>query len=138
TALAEPGAQDIINAALPQLQTNLAAGATQFTTDWPQIIATAKTLAPQAEIYVTTLYDPISPQDPLYAVFDPVIQAMNAVIMTPSAGYQVADVYTAFKTYEGTDPLVNFNWYAGSLDPHPTTAGHALIYQTHLIAQPIE
>ncbi len=136
-ALADPGAQDIISAALPQLQTNLTAGTTEFATDWPQIIATIKALAPQADIYVATLYDPINPQDPLYAVFEPFIQAINATIMTPNAGYNVADVYTAFNSYQGTDPLVNFSLLTGNLDPHPTTAGHALIYQTHLNAAPI-
>ena len=131
TALAQPGAQDIITAALPEIQTNIATGATQFATDWPQIVATIKTLAPQATIYVTTVYNPISPQDPLYAVFDPAILAINSAIKTPGAGYLVADVYTAFNDYQGSEPLVNFNWYTGNLDPHPTTAGHELIYQTH-------
>jgi hypothetical protein len=131
TALAQPGAQDIITAALPEIQTNIAAGATQFATDWPQIVATIKTFAPQATIYVTTVYNPISPQDPLYAVFDPAILAINSAINTPGAGYLVADVYTAFNDYQGSDALVNFNWYTGNLDPHPTTAGHELIYQAH-------
>lgn len=131
TALAQPGAQDIITAALPEIQTNIAAGATQFATDWPQIVATIQTLAPQATIYVTTVYNPISPQDPLYAVFDPAILAINSAIKTPGAGYFVADVYTAFNDYQGSEPLVNFNWYTGNLDPHPTTAGHELIYQCH-------
>ncbi|MBU4438931.1 MAG: GDSL-type esterase/lipase family protein [Acetobacterium sp.] len=134
TALAQPGAQDIITAALPTIQTNVTASVTTFGTDWPQIVATIKTLAPQADIYVTTLYDPISTQDPLFAVFDPAIQTVNAAIKTPGAGYKVADVYTAFATYQGSEPLVNFNWYIGNLDPHPTTAGHELIYQSHLNA----
>ena len=134
TALAQPGAQDIINAALPTIQTNVTASVTQFGTDWPQIIATIKTLAPQADIYVATLYDPINIQDPLYAVFNPAIQTVNTAIMMPGAGYKVADVYTAFANYQGSEPLVNFNWYTGNLDPHPTTAGHQLIYQSHLNA----
>lgn len=134
TALTQPGAQDIITAALPAIQTNVTASVTQFGTDWPLIVATIKSLAPQADIYVTTLYDPISSQDPLYAVFDPAIQTINSAIKTPEAGYQVADVYTAFNDYQGSQPLVNFNWYTGNLNPHPTTAGHALIYQCHLNA----
>ncbi|MEL7659960.1 GDSL-type esterase/lipase family protein [Acetobacterium wieringae] len=134
TALAQPGAADIITAALPEIQTSVTASVTQFGTDWPQIVATVKTLAPQADIYVTTLYDPINLQDPLYAVFDPAIQTINTAIKTPVAGYKVADVYTAFATYEGSEPLVNFNWYTGNLDPHPTTAGHQQIYQCHLNA----
>lgn len=134
TALAQPGAQDIITAALPEIQTNVTASVTQFATDWPQIIGTIKTLAPQANIVVATLYDPISSQDPLYAIFEPSIQTINTAIKTPDSGYMVADVYTAFATYQGIEPLVNFNWYTGNLDPHPTTAGHELIYQCHLNA----
>lgn len=134
-ALVAPGAQDIITAALPTLQTNLGVGAQQFVTDWPTIIGTVRTLAPQAEIVVTNLYNPIGQADPLYPVFDPVIHQINAVIMAPNTGYKVADVYSAFSSYEGIDPLVNFNWYTGNLDPHPTTAGHLVIYQTHLNAQ---
>ncbi|MBC3796695.1 hypothetical protein GH807_06485 [Acetobacterium tundrae] len=134
-ALADPNNQATIAAAMPELQTNLAAGAQQFTADWPKIIGTIKTLAPQANIYVSTLYDPISSQDPLYQVFDPIIQGINGVIMTPDSGYKVADVYTAFKSYQGVDPLVNFNWYTGNLDPHPTTLGHSVIYQCLLNSQ---
>jgi len=134
-ALADPGAQAIINASLPALQTNLAAGALQFVTDWPTIIGTVRTLAPQAEIYVATLYNPINQADPMYQVFAPVIQQINSVIMAPNSGYKVADVYSAFSNYKGTDPLVYFNWYTGNLDPHPTTMGHSVIYQTHLNAQ---
>lgn len=134
-ALAQPGAEDIITATLPTIQTSVTASVTQFVTDWPQIIATIKTLAPQADIVVATLYDPINTQDPLYAIFEPSIQTINRTIMTPGAGYKVADVYTAFATYQGSEALVNFNWYIGSLDPHPTTAGHELIYQYHLNAE---
>jgi lysophospholipase L1-like esterase len=135
TALQDPIAQATINAALPQLQTNLIAGATQFGTDFPQIIAAVRTMAPEANIYVATLYNPLSTTDPLYSVFEPIIEQMNAIISTPNTGYLVADVYSAFNSYEGTEALVNFNWTMGQIDPHPTTLGHALIYQTHLDAQ---
>lgn len=134
-ALADPGAPAIINAALPELQTSLVAGAQKFVTDWPQIVGTIRTLAPQADIVVANLYNPLSQQDPLYQVFDPVICQINEVIMTPNTGYKVADVYSAFSNYQGVGSLVNFNWYTGNLDPHPTTLGHSVIYQTHLNAQ---
>lgn len=135
TALADPNSQATIAAAMPEIQANLSAGAQQFAVDWPQIVGTIRALSPQAEIYVATLYNPISQQDPLYPLFDPAIQSINAVIKTPGTGYQVADVYTAFQTYQGSEPLVNFSLYTGNLDPHPTTMGHAVIYQSHLNAQ---
>ncbi|WKY42841.1 GDSL-type esterase/lipase family protein [Eubacteriaceae bacterium ES2] len=134
-ALQDPNAQATINAVLPQLQTNLIAGATQFSSDFPQIIAAVRTLAPEANIYVATLYNPLSTNDPLYSQFEQIIEQMNVVILTPDTGYLVADVYSAFNNYEGSEPLVNFNWTMGQIDPHPTTIGHSLIYQTHLEAQ---
>lgn len=134
-ALADPNAQAIINAKLPELQTNLTAGAQQFAVDFPQIIQAIRLQAPTATLYVTTLYDPINANDPLYAVFDPIIQGMNGIIMTSNGAYKVADTYSAFKAYNGVDPLVNFNWYIGNLDPHPTNMGHSVIYQSHLNAQ---
>ena len=134
-ALADPNSQATLAAAMPEIQTNLTAGAQQFAADWPQIVGTIRTLAPQAEIYVSTLYDPINSQDPLYQSFDPIIQGINAVIATPGSGYKVADVYTAFQAYQGSEPLVNFSLYTGQLDPHPTTTGHAVIFQSHLNAQ---
>lgn len=47
------------------------AGITQFVTDFPQIIGTLKTLAPQAQLIVLNLYNPFNSLDPLYTVFDP-------------------------------------------------------------------
>ncbi|AET67613.1 conserved repeat protein [Desulfosporosinus orientis DSM 765] len=135
-AMAANPNKDVILASLatsPALSQALQSGVTQFSTDFPQIIATVKTLAPQAQIYVLNLYNPFSQQDPLYTVFDPLIKGINqAISNNAAAGYKVADVYTMFKATPGA---VNFNLATLQLDPHPTTAGHAAIYQALLDAE---
>ena len=47
-----------------------------------------------------------------------------------SLGYTVVDVADAFEAYTGTEPLVGFNMAAttATYDPHPTDAGHRMIY----------
>ena len=96
--------------------------------------------APEADIYVTTVYNPykgykitlggLQAELPLDAVADNAVRALNAVITSQAdaLGYTVADSYTAFEN-SGAD-LVN----AGanfSVDPHPNRAGHELLAETH-------
>jgi lysophospholipase L1-like esterase len=135
-AMANNPNKDMLLASLvnsPALIQTLQSGVSQFSTDFPQIIGTLKTLSPQAKIYVLNLYNPFSTQDPLYKVFDPLISGINQVLKTgAAAGYQVADVYTKFKATPGA---VNFNLAQMQLDPHPTTVGHAAIYQAILDAE---
>jgi hypothetical protein len=47
-----------------------------------------------------------------------------------SLGYTVVNVADAFNAYTGTEPLVGFNMAAtpATYDPHPTDAGHRMIY----------
>ena len=114
----------------PSLAQALQSGISQFSADFPQIIGTLKTLSPQAQIYVLNLYNPFNSQDPLYTVFDILINGINQGIRNNAvAGYEVADVYTEFKTTPG---VVNLNLATIQLDPHPTTVGHAAIYQAIL------
>jgi lysophospholipase L1-like esterase len=120
----------------PSLAQALQSGVSQFSADFPQIIGTLKTLSPQAQICVLNLYNPFNSQDPLYTVFDPLINGINQGIRNNAvAGYEVADVYTKFKTIPG---VVNFNLATIQLDPHPTTVGHAAIYQAILDAESVQ
>lgn len=116
----------------PALATALQQGVVDFGTDFPKIIGALKALSPQAQIYVLNLYNPFNAQDPLYATFDTLIAGINQAIKSnDSAGYKVADVYADFKTTPGA---VDFNLETIKLDPHPTTVGHAAIYQAILDA----
>lgn len=132
-AMATNPNKDTILASLansPTLAQALQSGVSQFGADFPQIISTIKTLTPQAEIYILNLYNPFYAQDPLYKVFDPLVNGINQVLKnnTP-VGYKIADVYTEFKATPGA---VNFNLATIQLDPHPTNVGHAAIYQAIL------
>ncbi len=116
------------------LSAALQAGVTQFAADFPQIISTIRTAAPQAQLCVLNLYNPVSATDPLYGMFNPLIEGINHSISSgaTSGGYKVADVYTAFANTPG---MVNFNLGNLELDPHPTTTGHVTIYQAILAAE---
>lgn len=110
----------------PALAQALNEGILKFGNDFSSIVKTIKTLAPQSEVYVLTLYNPFNVQDPLYSVFDPLIRGINTSIKAQTTAYKVADVYEKFKTTSGA---VNFSLSNMMLDPHPTTVGHAAIYQ---------
>ncbi|MEN6463529.1 MAG: S-layer homology domain-containing protein [Syntrophomonas sp.] len=136
-ALANQANVTTFNAVIAGLPPALASGVQQFGTDWVAIIGTIKALAPQAEVYAATLYNPLNQADPLYLAFDSSIQGINTIIKMPNAGYKVADVYTVFRDYQDSDPLTSFSLFTGNLDPHPTTKGHEVIYQAHLDAMEI-
>lgn len=125
--------RDIILAGIavsPALAQSLQAGIGQFGIDFPKIIGTIKTISPQTQIYVLSLYNPFNLQDLLYIVFNPLINRINQVINSNAeSGYKVADVYTKFKTTTGA---VNFDLAEFQLNPHPTTAGHKAIYEAIL------
>ncbi|MCL2088860.1 MAG: GDSL-type esterase/lipase family protein [Oscillospiraceae bacterium] len=114
----------------------LLSGTDDFARDFPEIISIIKSTAPDAEIIVSTIYNPIPAEIPLLREqADEVISRMNAVITASAAefGYKVADVYTAFNEAEYSVVNMNINPFAGdfSYDIHPNTEGHALIAQIH-------
>ena len=118
-----------------QLVTALKLGTAQFMTDSQAIIQEVKLLAPKAEIYVSTLYNPFNPKDPIFNLVDPSLKAVNAMFSTPNPFFKVADVYTLFNQYVGDKPLTNLNFLTGNIDPHPTDEGHKLILQAHINAK---
>lgn len=114
------------------LSTALTAGVQKFSTDFPSIITQIKTLNPKAKIYIPTLYNPFSVTDTCYASFEQLIQAINLQIKALALNtYEVVDVYTAFASHTGS-PVVNFNFLIGAVDPHPTTEGHKVIFESHV------
>jgi lysophospholipase L1-like esterase len=118
-----------------QLMTALKLGTAQFMADSQAIIQEIKLLSPKAEIYVSTLYNPFNPKDPVFNLVDPSIKAVNSMFSTPNPLFKVADVYTLFNQYAGDKPLTNLNFLTGNIDPHPTDEGHKLILQAHINAK---
>ena len=120
--------KNILTEVLPELE----AGVLQFSRDWPEIIATVKYLSPDAKVLVATVYNPLPSGEAYYDAFDKPIQELNAVIISQSGWYQIADVYEAFGDYNGTEALTNFDLLKGCFDVHPTIKGYEMIYQCHI------
>lgn len=118
----------VIASAVPGMD----AGVKQFRKDWPKIIGLVRELAPEAEIYVMTVYNPLTEEYPYFKTVNKRIQNLNKVILDGAQSYQVVDIYSAFGQYQGKDPLTNFNMMTGSFDIHPTRKGYEEIYKGHM------
>lgn len=119
----------LLNLMSPEnLPKSLTAGVTQFAADWSSIVTTLKSLNPNAQIYVMTLYNPLTQDSTvnkfIFAVYDPYIQNINAIIKKSDNKYNVVDIYPLFLANQG-DPVTGMSL----LNPHPTDKGYYLIYQ---------
>ena len=122
-----------ISAATPVYQ----AAVDQFAADWPLIVKRINKLAPDATIYVNTMYNPFPLDYPLYGLADIYIKQINAVIQDKhyKHDYKVADVYTAFYNYEAAAQAAGISPYYmpvihqfDSPDVvHPTPLGYKMI-----------
>ncbi len=121
---------------LNKLKNNILKGAEVFTGneklhiagDFAAIIGTVKTLNPDAEIVVQTIYNPFGFIMP--DTLDKAIRSMNAEIIKGSENgknYKVADVYSAFAKAGKGIQLINADT-GKSFDPHPNKKGHEVIY----------
>ena len=106
-----------------------------FTTNLTNIISAIKGNNSSAEIIVVNQYNPysrLSTGNLLdLSALDSAVQALNTAISSgATAGYTVADVYTAFE--EATENPCNASVSLPSinLDFHPNAAGHSLIAST--------
>jgi len=114
------------------LRNSLKTGVSTFNTDLPFIMNGIKTLAPTSKVYLLTVYNPVYGNDTLRNFMDEYIDQVNATIRNNATalGYVVVDVAASFEAYTGTVPLVGFNMASdpATYDPHPTDAGHKMIY----------
>lgn len=110
------------------LEAELNTGVAQFKANWPKIVGLIKTLAPDAQIDVLSVYNPFPQEDLLFSLFDPYVQKINDTIKA-GKGYTTADIYTCFLQGAAQKPL-NFDLLQGQTDPHPTKQGHKMIFQT--------
>lgn len=116
-----------------ELKNAFTAGVVDFKADLPTLISGIKALAPQTKIYFLSLNNPLYGNDQFRSFLDGYIVQINNELKAraSSYGYTVVDVYAKFNAYTGTLPLVGFNMAATppTYDPHPTDAGHRLIYE---------
>ncbi|MGB7594024.1 MAG: SGNH/GDSL hydrolase family protein [Erysipelotrichaceae bacterium] len=127
-----------------ELKNAFAAGVADFKADLPTLISGIKALAPLTKIYFLSVNNPLYGNDQFRSFLDGyIVQINNELKARASAyGYTVVDVYTAFNANTGSQPLVGFDMSANpaTYDPHPTDAGHKLIYDLLVAAyaQPVK
>jgi len=115
-----------------ELKNAFAAGVADFKADLPTLISGIKALAPATKIYFLSVNNPLYGNDQFRSFLDGYIVQINNELKARAStyGFTLVDVYTAFNAYTGTQPLVGFNMAGNpaTYDPHPTDAGHQLIY----------
>ena len=128
-----------------EFRNELQAGIRKMDEQLPAILAAVRRQAPDADIYVTTIYNPykgyaitlggLHADLPLDAVADNAVRSLNAVITSKAdeLGYTVVDSYTAFENSDADLVNAGTNF---SVDPHPNRAGHELLAATHAAQMP--
>lgn len=94
------------------------------------ILAALHEKAPDAQIYVTNIYNPFSSIPKIGEMAETYIQEINKAFSSDSPDYTLIDVYTPFHEEELTN--VHFdtkleNLKSFNLDPHPSVKGHKTI-----------
>ncbi len=110
----------------------LIAGVSSFSLYYPLLMKEVRTLAPNAEIYVNTLYSPVQKEQDLKLLLNPYIHSININIRSYQFRYQykVVDVYSAFSLTRKNVLDFNITGYPINVDIHPNDEGHLLIYNT--------
>jgi lysophospholipase L1-like esterase len=108
------------------LSNDLYPGVTNFGTEFPKIATEIKRQAPNAQIYMLTLYNPFDAKDQLNPIFNQFISGINKVVSEQEKviGYTMVDVNKAFSS---SSDAVKFNLSGSQIDPHPTNVGHEII-----------
>lgn len=102
--------------------------AQEFSEQFEKILELIKDKAPDAELYVTNIYNPFREVNVLGEMAETYIQEINQVFKGDSDKYTLIDAYTAFS--KGNFVNVKFDLSdikSTNLDPHPSKEGHTLI-----------
>lgn len=97
----------------------------KFSKDFPNIIKKIKKLAPEAEIYVNTVYNPINKKCNIYNFFDEQINLINDLIVKNNSNYdyKILDCYHILNN----DEVLNFKLENGVARIFPNKVGHAMM-----------
>lgn len=113
------------------LNRSMGAAVSTFESYWPRIMNELTMLAPSAEIYVNTVYNPVKREEPLYGLIDPYVGRINEALEAYGNQYRymLVDVYRAFERVDGD--VVDFDLVGSSIraDIHPNDEGHAVIFE---------
>lgn len=96
-----------------------------FSENFPNIIKKIKKLAPKAEIYINTVYNPINKKCDIYEFFDSQINLINDVIVKNNSNndYKIIDCYQILNN----DDVLNFKIKDGEVVIFPNKVGHAMM-----------
>lgn len=97
----------------------------KFSKDFPSIIKKIKKLAPEADIYVNTVYNPINKKCNIYDFFDEQINLINDLIVKNNSNndYKIIDCYHILNSEE----VLNFKIENGVVRISPNKVGHAMM-----------
>lgn len=118
----------------PSLGWALETRTAQFLEDWPAILDMIEALNPDAKIIAMTLYNPVEKDDndALYNRYEELVKPMRKAMKKTQNRAILVDVAKAFSR-EPDAVAFELTWSAGMppvmVDPHPTTFGHALIFE---------
>lgn len=126
------GLQNPLSPESDALNRSLGIAVSTFESYWPRIMNELTILAPHAEIYVNTVYSPLTREEPLYGLIDPYIGQINVAVEAYGNQYRytLVDVYRAFE--RANSDVVDFSLVGSSVraDFHPNDEGHAVIFET--------
>ena len=108
-----------------EIKTEILNEVNKFSKDFPNIIKKIKKLAPEAEIYVNTVYNPINKKCNIYDFFDEQINLINDLIVKNNSNYdyKILDCYHILNN----DEILNFKVEDGVAKIYPNKVGHAMM-----------
>lgn len=105
----------------------LHAQAAAFADKFAAILSILHEKAPEAEIYVTNIYNPFAFIPKIGELADLYIQEINQAFSANAPDYTLIDVYTPFHSQQLTNVQIDLTGNKIRLDPHPSPEGHAVI-----------
>ena len=108
-----------------EIKTEILNEVNKFSKDFPHIIKKLKKLAPEADIYVNTVYNPINKKCNIYSFFESQISLINDLIVKNNSSYD----YKILNCYQilSSDEVLNFKIENGVVRISPNKVGDAMI-----------
>ena len=108
-----------------EIKTEILGEVNKFSKDFPKIIKKIKKLAPKADIYVNTIYNPINKKGNIYNFFNEQINSINDLIVKNNSNYdyKIVDCYHILNN----DEVLNFKVENGVARISPNKVGHAMM-----------
>lgn len=131
----------VVQSALTKAQPEIDLGVTAFQTEFPQIMTEIHKLNPQARVLVSTIYNAYGgvkfgtldfdtpTQKSISAMNDTIKETLNKAEFAGT--YEIMDVASALGKVPMNYKYVNVSFTPINLDPHPSAAGHKVIFNLY-------